>query len=631
MIELIDWKAVEEKIKTEEWAGELYRQTRENLDRFMENYHDEASRVTGWFHHYNCEKCQGRLIFNIENPDEHVCSVCGHVNRGETITRVWYNMYRGRANSSIYDTAAAYRLTGDGKYIAHIEKILDFYSENYDDFVSDPIAKRFEGKLLNQHLDDATSMMTIILGLDMVRDEFSDEKLKYYYEKLFKREAEMFDFFANRIYNIPVWIKCAQAMIGIFFNEDEHIQKGIYGAFGVLDQLKEGVTEEGMWYEGSMHYHFYTVQPIAQLLYICKRSEFEIPEMGYIYETVEKLFMYPLKMMFSNKRLPNPNDAHPYLDIYHYRTQYEYAAVIYDKPIFKKVCSVIKRDSGKQGSFTSLLLNRWDEEGDIDRFNTVINPESGTAMLRKGDTEVFFKFGALTHLHRHPDIMNFEMAFGGDVVSYDIGNGGYGSKLFVEWQRKTLCHNTAVIDRMDQIRRMLPKGIVEEADPENAYIKAKAKAVYEATDYTRSFKVDQNKVEDEFLVHNWAEHDIDWFFYCEGELVCGYETEKVETLAENYIKKGMPEDGYGKSEPESGYQHFMDVEKFETDGDWNVEFRLADKTVKVSMEGEPGTTVYLVNSYTADKERKRRGLVVRRRAAKTLFKTVYECIGKTEK
>jgi hypothetical protein len=105
----------------------------------------------------------------------------------------------------------------------------------------------------------------------------------------------------------------------------------------------------------------------------------------------------------------------------------------------------------------------------------------------------------------------------------------------------------------------------------------------------------------------------------------------VETLAENYIKKGMPEDGYGQSEPESGYQHFMDVEKFETDGDWSVEFRLADKTVKVSMEGAPGTTVYLVNSYTADKERKRRGLLVRRRTAKTLFKTVYECIGKTEK
>lgn len=626
MIELIDWKTVEDKVKNEDWAKELFRSAIEDLDWFVDNYYDHASRVTGWFHHYNCEKCQGRLIFNIENSEVHVCSVCGQVNTGETLNRVWYNMYRGRANSSIYTAAAAYKLTSDKKYIAHIEKILDFYSENYDDFVSDPVAKRFEGKLLNQHLDDATSMMTILLGLDMVRQEFTDEKLKYYYEKLFKREAEMFDFFANRIYNIPVWIKCAQAMIGVFFNEQEHIQKGIYGAFGLLDQLREGVTKEGMWYEGSMHYHFYTVQPIAQLLFICRRMEFEIPEMPYIYETVEKLFMYPLKMMFSNKRLPNPNDAHPYLDIYMYRGQYEYAAAIYDKPIFRKVCSMIKRNTGGKGSLTNLLLNKWDEEGELEDFGTVINPESATAMLRDGGTEVFFKFGALTHLHRHPDIMNFELAFDGDVVSYDIGNGGYGSKLFVEWQRKSLCHNTVILDQMDQVRRMLPKGIVEHSEPNKAYIKAKAKAIYEATDYTRAFKVKENRVEDEFLVHNWDEHEIDWFFYCEGQLECGYKTEKVETLAPNYIAKGMPDDTSYSTERESGYQHFMDVEKFQTDDDWFVEFKLPDKTVKVSMEGEPGTTVYLVNSYTADKERKRRGIIVRRKATKTTFKTVYECV-----
>lgn len=628
MIELIDWKAIKKRLINEKWAEEFITDITEKLDDFIETYHDEPSRITGWFHHYNCEKCQGRLTFNIENSKEHICSVCGHVNIGETITKVWYNMYRGRANSSVYESGIMYRLTGDEKYIRHMKKVLNFYADNYADFVSEPIAKRFEGKLQNQHLDDASAVIAMIQGIDMAREHFSDKELKNYYEKLFKPEAEMFDFFANRIYNIPVWIKCAQAMIGVFFNEEEHIQKGFYSPFGILEQLQKGVTEEGMWYEGSMHYHYYTVHPIACLMYICRRMEFDIPEMPYIYYTVERMFVYPLKMMFSSLRLPNPNDAHPYLDIFNYRTHYEYASVIYENPLFKKVCSLFCKSNQTKATFTRLIFNTWDNEEYDVKFGTVNNPTSGTAMLRSGGTEVFFKYGTLTHLHRHPDVMSFEMSFDGDVVSYDIGNGGYASSLFVEWQRKTLCHNTVTIDQKDQMRMTIPMGITEEYDEKNAHIKVRAKAVYEATDFTREFKVSENRVEDNFLVHSWGDYSVDWFFYCEGELIHDYTTEKVETLAGEYLKKPYEDTNSHIAIKQAGYQHLLDVEKFETDSDWTVSFRLPDKTIIVSMKGEPGTTVHLVNSYTANKEKTRRGLVVRRQAEKTLFETVYECIYK---
>ncbi|MBN2882563.1 MAG: hypothetical protein JXN10_03475, partial [Clostridia bacterium] len=88
MPKIIDWETIKERVLKEEWAGELYRKTVEDLDSFIENYHDEASRVTGWFHHYNCEKCQGRLVFNIDDMENHECSVCHHINSSETLTRV---------------------------------------------------------------------------------------------------------------------------------------------------------------------------------------------------------------------------------------------------------------------------------------------------------------------------------------------------------------------------------------------------------------------------------------------------------------------------------------------------------------------------------------------------------------
>ena len=72
----------------------------------------------------------------------------------------------------------------------------------------------------------------------------------------------------------------------------------------------------------------------------------------------------------------------------------------------------------------------------------------------------------------------------------------------------------------------------------------------------------------------------------------------------------------------------MNVQKFVTDSAWAVSFELPDKTIKVSMKGERGTTVYLVNSPTANKEKTRRGIMVRRTADKTTFSTTYECIRK---
>jgi hypothetical protein len=53
---------------------------------------------------------------------------------------------------------------------------------------------------------------------------------------------------------------------------------------------------------------------------------------------------------------------------------------------------------------------------------------------------------------------------------------------------------------------------------------------------------------------------------------------------------------------------------------------MEDKTVRVEMGGHVGTEVHIVNSFTDSTERKRYGLMVRRRAENTIFDTRYRCI-----
>jgi oligo-alginate lyase len=604
--QLADWATVASRIEKEDWARDFYSNTKEGLDRWIETYRDDAGRQAGWYHDYNCEKCSGRLELNLEKPGEHRCPSCDHLNTGVKLDNAWNNMYRGKANSNVLTSAVCYRLEKDEKYLAYIRSVLDFYARDYDLFDNEAVAKRFEGKIMNQHLDDAVGMMTILLGLTMVREEFTEDELDSYYSRLFAREADLFDFFAFRIYNIPLWIKCAEAMIGVFFGKDKLIKRAFYQKYGILDQLRRGVTGDGMWYEGSVHYHFYCLQPLSYLLQVCRAFDLSIPEMGWIDEIVEKMFVYPLSVMFRNRRFPNPNDAHPLLTLDRYAMHYEYATTIYDNPLFQQVCGSFHRDAEATGSLSRLLYNNWPEACPLPDFGSINNEESYTAAIRSANTEVFIKYGAHTRLHVHPDVMTFEMAFDGDVVSYDLGSGGYASFLFVEWQRLTPSHNTVAVD--GQSMRTLCDGIALSFDPTEHMIKVKAKGVYDAVNYTRQLAAGDLEVTDRFAIEARGEYTYDWFFYCLGDLVCTYDTVAVESLGDK-----------------NGYQHLFDVRKFETDGTWRVEFELEDKTIRVEMQGVPGTQVYLVNSYTDSTERTRRGLMVRRRAEDTLFDTKYSC------
>ena len=76
-------------------------------------------------------------------------------------------------------------------------------------------------------------------------------------------------------------------------------------------------------------------------------------------------------------------------------------------------------------------------------------PHSNYAMLRKGPLNVFVKYGLNGPSHAHPDIMNIEIAYRDLMISRDLSNAGYRSRLCNEWHRKTLSHTTVVCNGKD--------------------------------------------------------------------------------------------------------------------------------------------------------------------------------------
>lgn len=607
---IINWNEVKEKIRKFEWALDIYKSMKSTTDSFIETYHDDVSRTAGWGHNYHCDDCSGRLKYDETSPDRHICSVCGKVNTGPKKDNAWTASYRGNALNTCFKAGVLYRLDNDKKYSDFIGKVMDFFSDNYKDFTVESPAKRFEGRLTGINLSDAVGIIQAVFGMDMARDAFSKKQLDKWHEKLFIPQAEMYDQFSNKIYNIPAWMKAAEGIIGLFFNDEKIIKNAFYSRFGILDQLRRGVTKEGMWFEFSPHYHFYCAHPITFLMYFAKKYDLEIPETKELYKYLEDLYMFPIKNMFSNGRIPNPSDGWPEIEITKYKQQFEYAAAILDNEYIRHVLGKAYGD----GVFSipeRLLFNPGYESKELPHFGSQNNPDSYCAILKNKETEIFLKTGIKTICHAHPDVMTIELAFYGDLVSEDLGSNGYSTAIFREWQHKTLSHNTVILDMMDQKYEPVgegiwPEGIVEYFD-ENR-IRAKSKNVYECCDYTRDIRIDGPVVYDEFLVKGVEKYNIDWVFYCKGELSCEYTTEKVESLG-----------------TDEGYQHLFDIKKFDGTNDWSVKFDLVDKTVILDMEGQHDTEVFMVNSYTKDFNSTRPGIIVRRKGTGSLYKAKYTC------
>ena len=100
---------------------------------------------------------------------------------------------------------------------------------------------------------------------------------------------------------------------------------------------------------------------------------------------------------------------------------------------------------------------------------------------------------------------------------------------------------------------------------------------------------------------------MDWVIHCAGE-------QKTQFLAEPCPPLGT----------EDGYQHLLELRRYETDTAWEVRFELEDKTVVLEMEGEPGTAIYLFKGYEYASDKIRPGVLVRRKgAAGTAFRAAF--------
>src|SRR5262249_8027454 len=75
----------------------------------------------------------------------------------------------------------------------------------------------------------------------------------------------------HRIHNIECWHLAGLATLGAVLDDERFVAPSLETAFGLAGQLREGALDDGWWWEGSPHYHFYALTAILSLALALRR------------------------------------------------------------------------------------------------------------------------------------------------------------------------------------------------------------------------------------------------------------------------------------------------------------------------------------------------------------------------
>ena len=605
--------------------NQFYAEMLKDMDRdvmeFFSSFDDDPSKMSGYGHDYFCEDDGGRLVFALDSPKEHKCPVCDVVYTGGKYDRAWVYLYRIRAIQDMLKSAYLYKATKKPCYVGFIKNTLDYYGKNYSNFalhIRGKITANFDesiagsGRIMPQGLNEAMALIKILLALDILGDEnaldpdfcqsVKDNLIAPAIDGLLAHQI-------TAIHNIKCWVLSAIGMAGIFFKEDKWLHLTFESEYNIRRQLLEGVTDDDFWYEGSIHYNYFTLEGVLSLMYFCKKYGREFGEGADI---PRRMLLASYEYAFENGMLPSPNDGWPNINLKTYVFQYYNALDAYEdasdiKAIIKDVNDLeIKR----------VALPLWDPyhfkgvpleamfKAPITsaikppKRKSILYPSSNFAFLRNDRINLFLKYGHNGPSHAHPDKMTFDLMIDNTVITRDLANSGYGSEVCNQWHRMTASHNTIAIDGGNHTNTELGQ-ILHFSDNE---VKAKA-AIRDGITFVRSFSISSDEIVDEFSVQGESEHVWDYFLHIDGDMDC----DRMKTPANLEFNS-------------NGYQHIKNVENIKECFDFNICVKDVRCKIKIVSECDE---IFLCDTLDNPATKFRKTLVLRKRGRVADFKVVW--------
>jgi len=458
---------LKERINRYDWAKAQWEALKRRADAALNEPINLPPRGGNWWHYYACPKHGASLRTGKQIGEwqwEHICPVDNEVIQSDPTKPerdydgVVIMGVHSRFANLVRDLGVVYQVTGDRRYAEKAKAILLAYADRYLSYPLHDIRGKPSvggGRVGPQTLDESTWLIPMAQGADLIWETLTDAERETLARKLFLPAAkEVILPHKMGVHNIQCWKNSAAGLVGFLLGDKQLIWEAIENPErGYWTQMRKGVSEDGVWWEGAWGYHFYTLSALWHLTEAARNCGIDLYG-----DELKRMFDAPFKFMMPNWRLPAFNDSTEVAlltEIGFARfgiTQpiYELAYARYREPLYAALLS-----RGERRSDFAL----WFGVGELPqpqpiRWRSANYPASGYAILARGEGEqatwLCLKYGPHGGGHGHPDKLNFVLYARGQVLALDPGITRYGVPLHSGWYKTTLAHNTLVVDETNQ-------------------------------------------------------------------------------------------------------------------------------------------------------------------------------------
>jgi len=456
LLDKADVEALRQRIAQSPWAGQ-WREYKAGVDKQLAKPVALPPRGGNWSHNYVCPIHGARLREGKRLGPwewEHRCPVGNHVLRGDP-TKAALD-FDGNAMGKVHGSYAAllrdagvvYQVTGQPRYAEKAREVLLAYAAQYLSYPrhDNQGRPRGGGRIASQSLSEASWLIHMAQGADLIWDMLNAEQRRAAEERLFRPALEQVILPSRHgIHNIQCRINSAIGLVGYLLDDPRLVKTAIDDPqTGFRQQILRGVRDDGMWCEGASGYHFFTIEGLWPLAEAARHCDLNLYDARF-----KSMFDGPLALALPNLTLPAFNDSGTVAltsraDLYElaYARWHDarYAPLLAagghtgDLALWFGVPPPVSEPGPARGSRNS--------------------PASGYAILERGAgdqaTWLCLKYGPHGGGHGHNDKNHFVLYARGQVLMPDAGTHAYGSPLHKSWDKTTLAHNTLIVDEQSQ-------------------------------------------------------------------------------------------------------------------------------------------------------------------------------------
>ncbi len=439
------------------WAGEAGRE-RAILARIVREaeaiiaqpivYPPRGGQHNQW---YQCEPCQ--LGLKTLSPTRHQCPRCKTVYSGEPYDDVLFKHDHGNNWARAATAGWAYAITGDERFAGFVREMLLGYAERYQNYPYHNNRRTTQGNsgghMLEQTLSEASVMSSSIApAYDLVMDspQFSAADHQRIGAGFIRPMLE--NLVRNRAgrSNWQSYHNAAMITGGVLLRDPSWIERAIDDPEnGFRRQMEISITSDGMWYENSWGYHFYTLGALVRTAETARRIGIDL----WGDERFQRMFTLSARYALPGGRLPRVGDGG--------------GGNARGRTADNEIAWHATRNESLRAllpagpSLESILFGRDTREvAPAEPLRSEYFNGAGHAILRgpaPAELVSVLSYGPYGGGHGHFDKNSVIFCALGQELGYDPGSArsqAYRLPIHRRWYKATISHNTVLVDMASQ-------------------------------------------------------------------------------------------------------------------------------------------------------------------------------------